>query len=691
VIFTGLLFIPYDISDSRFYLKSILIICQKNVYFLIIVYFYKKNIMKKIIISFFFLCLALNLAIAQKMSDEQFNSLSEANKELYLRLVSEQNQREARINAYLLSNKDVKRRYIAENGGEYEIKDILNGHPIYFSTDNVAAAQATKTDQLQVGGALGLDLDGNGMVVGVWDGGPVQSTHPEFSTSIIDSRVTVLNTDTPDGSAAFSNHGTHVAGTIGASGVDPAAKGMATDVDIKSYSWTNDYAEMLGAATDLVSPIVLSNHSYGVPVTSYVNSGQEWVMGAYIQDSRNADELVYNNPQYLPVYSAGNNGLNTYSGQSIAGLDKLTGDKTAKNVLVIANANPVVSSGNLVALSINSGSSQGPTDDFRIKPDIAADGTNLYSPTTGNTYSVFSGTSMAAPNTTGTLVLLQQYYSQLNAGSFMKASTVKALVCHTTVDDPLNPGPDPHFGWGFLDARASAETITGDNNGTAVIDELSLSNNDVYTYTFNASAGQRLSATIAWTDVPGTISNGTLNDPTPALVNDLDLRITKDGTEYMPWRLSLSLIGGVGNSQGDNTVDNVERIDIETPESGQYTLTVSHKGTLQGASNKQDFSLILTGNNLTLSTDDISLSDNMSLYPNPTNDYFDLNFAVASESDITVKIYDINARLVNEKVFNNYSNSIFNERFQTDDLANGIYMVRVSSGNRSATKKLIIN
>jgi hypothetical protein len=81
----------------------------------------------------------------------------------------------------------------------------------------------------------------------------------------------------------------------------------------------------------------------------------------------------------------------------------------------------------------------------------------------------------------------------------------------------------------------------------------------------------------------------------------------------------------------------------------------------------------------------------MKLHPNPANDYFDLNFGISNNSDITVKIYDINARLVNERIFSNYNNSVFSERFQTANLAKGIYMVKVSNGNRTATKKLVIN
>ncbi|MBF8150104.1 S8 family serine peptidase [Winogradskyella sp. F6397] len=637
-----------------------------------------------------FLSLLTSLVFSQEMSKEHYNSLSNSNKELYSTLKLEQNQRESRVKAYLFSH-NIKRSYTDEDGSFFYMKDVINGSPIYVTTDNVSAALATKTNQLQVGGALGLDLDGTGIIVGIWDEGPAQSTHPEFAGNNGVSRVTVLDSGNLTESGPFNSHGTHVSGTIGATGVDAAAKGMATNVTIRNYNFSDDSSEMLAAVTNTTSPIFLSNHSYGVPVASYVNSNQEWVMGAYTSDSRTIDQLIYNNPQYLSVHSAGNNGQTSFNGQRVPGYDKLTGDKVGKNNLVIANANPTVNGGNL-SLTINSSSSQGPADDLRVKPDIAADGTNLYSPVPGNGYGFSTGTSMSAPNTTGTLVLLQQYYSQLYGGNYMDASTLKGLVCHTAVDDPAQEGPDPKFGWGFLDAKASAEIIEGSTIGTAVLKELTLNNNTTYTYTFMAEAGSKLAATICWTDIPGTISSGTLNDPTPSLVNDLDLRITKDGTTFLPWKIALSPIGGITNTKGDNNVDNVERIDIDAPETGEYTLTVTHKGALQSSPNGQNFSLIISGNNLVLSTKDNALSNSLVVYPNPNKGEFTISFdsSLNNSSDVKVDIYDVSGRLVYKNTFVNDSVR-FNRTISLSSVASGVYYANISQGTNSTTHKIIID
>ncbi len=76
------------------------------------------------------------------------------------------------------------------------------------------------------------------------------------------------------------------------------------------------------------------------------------------------------------------------------------------------------------------------------------------------------------------------------------------------------------------------------------------------------------------------------------LVNDLDLRITKDSTTYLPWILNPASPSAAA-ATGDNYRDNVEKIEIVAPAAGNYTIKVTHKGTLQNTS--QAFSLIISG------------------------------------------------------------------------------------------------
>ncbi|WP_051605414.1 S8 family serine peptidase [Sediminibacter sp. Hel_I_10] len=638
---------------------------------------------------------------AQNDRDKTIKNLSEENRVLLHKLLEEEAATEARIDSYLLANPSVDRRFIDNEGRTMEIRDIYSGMPIYVATSNNSAAKATKTNTLQPGGVLNLNLTGSGMTVGVWDGGPVQATHPEFSnTDNTASRVTVIDNAVVDGdTGGFSNHGTHVAGTISAKGVESEAKGMAPDVLVKSYNWTNDNSEILVAINSVDAPIILSNHSYGTPILQ--NNGEllpSWFMGAYNSAAANIDLIAKNNPQYLMVASAGNAGNQSYPGGLFSGFDKLTTDKNAKNNLVIANANPSTApfTNELTNLVINPSSSQGPTDDLRIKPDIAGDGTGLYSPIAGDAYATYTGTSMASPNVTGTLVLIQQYYQQIYS-QYMLSATLKGLVCHTAIDDALRIGPDPVFGWGFLNAFEAANVITSSTVNEARIEELTIDNTEEFSFSFSAEAGQRLSATICWTDLPGQAVSEQLNDFTPKLVNDLDLRLTKDGEVFFPYKLEYSESQGFSSTNtGDNFVDNIERVDIEAPEAGIYTLTVSHKGTLQGNvggpfdPQSQDFSLILTGNNVTLSSEKVT-QNSFNIWPNPVKDHINISFSNNQQTtDMQLNVFDVQGRLILERDVQSLDFASGNYTLNTSNLTEGVYLVEISGAYSSTTKKIVV-
>lgn len=475
-----------------------------------------------------------------------------------------------------------------KDGGFEELMGLTpDGYPIYYSTTNANAAKSTRAVHLNSGGTLGLNLNGENMVARVWDGGTVRRTH-----NLFENRVTTV--DDVSGTT-YDSHATHVTGTILASDASASTKGMAYNATGRTFNWTNDESEAL---SEVLGGMLISNHSYGVRITS--NSGAiqpAWYIGAYTSAARNWDEISYLSPYYLPVMSAGNDGNNNDNPNPIAnGFDKLTGDKTAKNSLIVANAQDanVAPDGTLLSVAISSSSSQGPTDDRRIKPDIAGNGVSLTSTDSGSDTAtgVKSGTSMASPNVSGTLLLLQQHYKNVT-NSFMKAATLKGLACHTA-DDAGVVGPDPKFGWGLLNAKAAAEAIT--NNGlTSWVSEESLLQNQTFSMTVKSNGGSNnpLIASITWTDVPGAVKTNTIdNDPLSVLVNNLDIKITRNGTTYFPWRLE-SNPNVSATRLTDNNVDNVEVIKIDAPEAGDYVIMVTHKGNL--VNNKQDYSLVITG------------------------------------------------------------------------------------------------
>ena len=186
---------------------------------------------------------------------------------------------------------------------------------------------------------------------------------------------------------------------------------------------------------------------------------------------------------------------------------------------------------------------------------------------------------MSAPNVTGSLFLLQQLYSQRNPGRFMLASTLKSLAIHTAKESGPSPGPDYMYGWGLLDARASAELILNEDGSSNLIRELILDQGSTYEYEILSDGITPIKATIAWTDPAGTPAGSSLDPSNLMLVNDLDLRIfDEDGVEFYPWTLDPALGAAArGVQTADNFRDNVEQVLIASPQAKKYTIKVTHK------------------------------------------------------------------------------------------------------------------
>ena len=281
------------------------------------------------------------------------------------------------------------------------------------------------------------------------------------------------------------------------------------------------------------------------------------------------------------------------------GFDTIMTVGVAKNIMTVGAVNDAVSAGVRYPSqgTMTSFSGWGPTDDGRIKPDIVTNGVGLYSPvaSSDSSYASYSGTSMAAPSAAGAAMLLVDYYGRLFPGQAMRASTIKALIIHTA-DDLGNAGPDYKFGWGLMNAEAAAGQISDHNDfpDTNKIAESLLDGvNTLETYTFEWDGTSPIRATLCWTDPPAAGVSG-LDNPSPRLINDLDLRIIDpNGVTYYPFVLNLASPNQLA-AAGDNTLDNAEQVVIHSPNvPGSYTVQISYKDSL--TNNEQYYSLIISG------------------------------------------------------------------------------------------------
>lgn len=499
------------------------------------------------------------------------------------------------------------------------------GIPVYYkSTNNDAAASTGTTTLRSVQG-----VDGQGMTIGVWEccnNGSIPGGIPLVTHQDLAGRVTVK-----DGSTDVQNHATHVTGTLignPPSSVSSQSRGMAFRASADAYGITNHTSEMMvaGAATiDEVAngKLLVSNHSYGSIVGwdfNPNNNGWTWFGGSSpfnqfgepsgfgVYDG-SWDAFAANTEYYLICKAAGNdrnevpavNALVRNAGQTnfvnynpaihpgpdgTNGYDCITDEGSDKNIMTVGAVTK--------AQAMSTFSNWGPTNDGRIKPDICGIGVSLTSAisTSNSSYGSASGTSMASPQVAGSLLLLQELYSdKYKVGSellYMRATTLKALAINSATDRG-NPNPDYQFGFGVLDAEKAGEFIVDDakldNTGKAVIIEDVIENaNDVFEFEFDILGGADMRVTLVYHDVPAD-----------TLVNDLDILVRQLSTNgvVQPWGLDPANPNN-NATRMDNDIDNVEHVSQNNLPAGTYRAEVRVEGSLYN-NQPQKFSLVISG------------------------------------------------------------------------------------------------
>ena len=100
----------------------------------------------------------------------------------------------------------------------------------------------------------------------------------------------------------------------------------------------------------------------------------------------------------------------------------------------------------------------------------------------------------------------------------------------------------------------------------------------------------------------------------------------------------------------------------------------------------EDYTILIV--DATASIEDFSFNG-FNIYPNPTKGTFTLNLEVVNTNKVSVQLFDVRGRLIGEKnYFNtnfNFSESIFFEKAST-----GLYLVKITNGNKQTTRKLLI-
>ena len=585
-----------------------------------------------------------------------------------------------------------------------------SGKPLYYETYHGRShRKAIKADVVGTGGRAGYNLTGTGVHIGVWDGGHVFAAHDEFTggPDYFDPSLSIEISDA-NAAAIWSSHPTSVTSIMVAKGLFHKdtydITGIAPRVaKIYSYDWDNDLFEIFEQLQLRANPdFILSNHSYGYPL---VDNNNEIIPNEYIGDysdwSALLDEFAYVYSNYLHVLAAGNDGRESYPEQQATGLDQLTGSTTAKNVLTVGSFSMNDTGTNK---GVTDFSSAGPTNDFRIKPEVCGLGENLGvaawaqdEPSATDRYRASSGTSFASPAVAGGVALLQQLHKS-TFDTYMDGAAMKALLCHTA-DDITEwagqdiTGPDVKTGYGAVNLEKAALLIKKDEKETLTIHNFELDQGETETLYFQTTAvGGLLSATLSWYDPPAAFYASN------TLINDLDLRITQQNTTYLPWALPTTAQQTVA-ILGDNTRDNLEKVVVSEPLGGRYKITISHKGSLQRINQNGEFenttqkgALVVSGPGIFSKSEQelnqFTASNNFLVAPMPAEENFTISALNNNVPFKNLKILSLDGKEVLRKTRNRFSLS--STTVDVSALTTGTYILGVGTETGTIFKQILI-
>ena len=478
---------------------------------------------------------------------------------------------------------------------------VIRYNPV-FEIQNNNARSHMKTNNMQ--SYFTTDLDGSGQIVAVADSG-LDEDHGDFGTRVI-ANNDVIN----DGSTAdrWSGHGTHVSCTVLGDGFRGGYAGVAPAAQLYFQAMENDNTG------NFQSPSLnsLINSAYSAGARTHTNSwGNSGGFGQYSSESRDADDRASSYDRYYSggegltiLFAAGNDGPDS---------DTITPPATAKNVVTVGmHQNRYQGAPDYIM----QGSSRGPLDDGRIKPDVLAPGGYVWScraqeaADTGSAsgsstwYLEYTGTSMATPNAAGAAAMIREYLEEIALRESPQGALVKALLILGAEDVGTRDIPNNNEGWGRVNLRNSL--APPDGQGVWVDDRSLLSatgNSKSYTFDID-DGGDQFKAVLAWSDEAASTWSST------QLVNNLNLEVTDpNGLTYLgnDFTNGRSTTGGSADS-----LNNVEVVLIDSAIVGTWTVEIIDAN--HGGSRGQPYSLAVMGHGINdLKPDMVMIEDGFTI------------------------------------------------------------------------------
>ena len=236
--------------------------------------------------------------------------------------------------------------------------------------------------------ADGVDNDGNGYIDDIhgWD-------FDGNNNSIYDGGTR----------GSLDDHGTHVAGTIGAKANTAGVVGVNWNITIIS---TKFLGRRGGTTANAIKAIDYLNDLKTRHGMNIVASNNSWGGGGFSQALQDAIERA-NAANILFIAAAGNGGSDGVGDNN---------DVTANYPSNYPNANVIA-----VAAITSAGAKSSFSNYGATTVDIGAPGQGIWSSTAYNIYESYSGTSMATPHVTGAAALYASTHSGASAASIKSA------------------------------------------------------------------------------------------------------------------------------------------------------------------------------------------------------------------------------------------------------------------------------
>ena len=405
-------------------------------------------------------------------------------------------------------------------------------------------------------------------------------------------------------------HGTHVAGSIIATGDKSQKKvrGGAYNANLIAISIWSEIYNRITIGSD-PSPLFQEAYDQGVRVHS--NSWGSFFNG-YDDVARSVDEFIWENPEALIVFAAGNLGIDANHDGRVDG-GSISSPGTAKNVLTVGASENLVDMERLGMFQsqkvhpswpvsplsednfsnningIAAFSSRGPAKDNRIKPDIVAPGTNILSLCSQYKYAkkqlgkfnddlcFGSGTSMSTPIVSAGALVVREMLAKAGINS-PSAALVKGILMHTADDlypgqfgatgeangqELLVPGPNNNQGYGRLNmdkATAGGLHLISSRKGLRT----------QKTHSYKLANGTR-KITLSYTDAPGsTVAK-------KALVNDLDIEVYVRGGQIF---------------KSDSRINNIEQVVLPEGQKAIVVKVVAVNVPMNSSTGGQPYSLV---------------------------------------------------------------------------------------------------